>query len=470
MRMRVLGTLTRAVRVATTSALLVGCAAPCTTESIRAQLAGSASGDVVSLAGCGIVEGPLTVPPGVTLRGPGTVLGTADAPAVRLVTASGLTTSLEEMVVEGHDIGVETEGDGNAWVHTTTVTCVTGVGLALGADGNEVFDTLLTGNVTDANRDEARWLSVTSSDEATHGILASRGSVTIRSSSVVGFSSVAISLGEGVSGMETGPVQGVLEDVTLGSGLGIGLASSAATLSLTDVRVQDVWTGVRGWPSYAVLLVDGVATSTGLAIHDADGFGLVAIAGESTHDGLVIERTGDVGVWIGSGVTAEIAGPGARIAETAFAAVLAVDATSLALRDVDVDGVRSVRRTVGVRGAIDVGDGIDLVGTPFVLTDVRIARAERAGLLIDAATPLATGDLMAITVTSEGAGLGAVRGDVDRSAESFTPAALPGWDAEITRLGTAAANDAAFTSALALALAAAPPSTSDAVGVIAPMY
>jgi hypothetical protein len=341
--------------------------------------------------------------------------------------------------------------------------------LRLDAGGEtQVSDTTLRGTVTATNRDESRWLSVSASEAPTHGVVASRGTLRIERSRVEGFAWLAVALG---TGLATDPLEVTLSNSVVGRGLGIGLATRARTLALEDTSVEDVWTGIRGWPSYGVFVEAGAVTSSGLSIARCDGYGLVQIAGEATHAAPTVTTTGDVGVWLGEGVTATLAGPGARIEDTAFAAIAAVDASRVTLRDLDVVSVRSVRRTVLVRGGIEIGDGIELIGSAFSLTNVSVTGAERLGLLVDAGASFTATDLRGVTVTSEGAGLGAILGSVDRVAEEASPStATPGWDADVTRVGAAVANDPAFAGSLAAIVAPGPPSTDDVLGVIAPMY
>ncbi len=408
------------------------------------------------------------VPAGVTLRGPSVL--TLGNESVVLQTSAGLTTSLENVRIESDRLAVLTEGDGTARVDGVTIEPNRGVGIALGSATSEVLRSEIRGNVTRANRDDPRWLNVRASDDATHGVVVSRGQVTLRMVTILGFASVGLALGIGLAGMESGPLQAELSDSRVGEGLGIGIAARGESLIMENVSVSDIWSGVRGWPSYAVLL-DGPSTSSNqLRIQQVDGYGLVALAGDGMHAGLSVEQTGDVGVWVGRSVQMTIMGPDARIVNTGFAGLLAVDAAMVRMDNVTIDTVRAERRTVGVRGAIEVGDGLNLFGTPFVLSNLAILRASRIGVLLDSAQRVDASTLFDVEITSEGAGLGAVLGSIDRSREEVASASRPGWDARVTRMGTATANDAAFTGSLPVALATQPPSAVDARGVIAPMY
>ena len=452
--------------------LAYGCGDPCDAADVRARLSAATSGDVVTLPACRL-EVALEVPAGVTLRGTGAseLVGPGDGPAVTLGTGAGSPTILEDVTIHSHHTAVLARGEGDATIDGVTIDAQTGVGLRLEAGGTtHVLDSTVRGTVTEANRDESRWLSVTSSEAPTHGLLASRGTLVLERSRIEGFAWLAAALG---TGTEAGPdpVDVTIRESTVGHGLGVGIATRARTFTLEDTAVEDVWTGVRGWPSYGVFVETGAITSSRLALSRCDAYGLVQIAGEAMHTAPTITTTGDVGVWLGEDVTATIAGPGARIEDTAFSALTAVDATRVTLRDVEITSVRSVRRTVLVRGSIEIGDGIELVGSAFSLSNVSISGAERLGLLLDASATFTAADLSGVTVTSEGAGLGAILGSVDRVAEEASPsAAVPGWDTGITRAGAAIANDPAFTGSLAAIVAPAPPSTGNVLGVIAPMY
>lgn len=450
--------------------LVVGCGgSPCDAGDLAARLAAAQPGEIVEAPGC-TLEAALTVPAGVTLRGSSStrLVGPTDGPAVTLATGAAGTTGLASLTIESHHTGLAVSGDGDARVSEVTVEAITGVGAALATSGLVTLTgSTLRGTVTEANRDDSRWLSVTASDAPTHGLVASTGRLALSSSRVEGFAEVAVALGGGMGG-EPDLVSATIEGTTIGHGLGVGLTTRAGTLTLTDAHIEDVWTGVRGWPSYCGFVEAGTVSSSGLALSRCDGYGLVQIAGDTAHSALTITTTGDVGLWVGAGASASVEG-GSRIADTAFAAITAVDAASLSLADVDVAEVRAVRRTVLVRGAIEIGDGIDLVGTSFSLRNVTIASAERVGLLVDASA-FSAADLSGITVTSEGTGLGALLGSIDRGAEQATVTTMPGWDSGITRAGAAITNDAAFTGSLAAIVAPGPPSAGDVLGVIAPMY
>lgn len=439
-----------------------GCADPCGVASVSERLRLSAPGDTISIEGCTVV-GDLLVPTGRTLAGPATVIG-----SVTVETSSGSTTTLEDIDVTSERVAIRTEGAGTAVLDSGIVRVETGIGLSLAALETEVRDMTISGNVTEANRDESRWLSVTSSTEATHGVVIGAGRIQIEGSTIVGFAWAAISAGAGLVEGGEAPIGLNIATSTVGRGLGVGIVSSAAATSLDHVEIVDVWTGVRGWPSYGVLVLEGDLSSGSSSITSADGFGLVQIGGgESDHGDLVIEHTGDVGAWFGTGVAAGFLGAGTRIADTGFAGIVAVDAMGLAMLGGTIEGVRAERRTVGPSGAIEVGDGIDAVGTRVILRDLTIGGCARAGLLVDEAT---APSFVNVRISSEGAGLGAVLGSIDRSAEDFSAVVRVGWDTGIVRTGAALTNDAAFAGNLPVVVAGAPPSTTDALGVIAPMY
>lgn len=449
----------------------LGCGDPCALGDVQARLDAAGEGGVVDVGSC-TLTGPLRVPAGVTLRGVGArLVGSSDASAVVLETSAGLTTRLEDLTIEAHHVGVEARGEGEALVSSVTVELETGVGVLTTAAASTLRDVVVRGTVEETNRDDGRWLSITSATAPTHGIVIAAGTAMLERVTAEGTAWATLSIGETLAAEGRAPIDVTLVGSSVRRSLGVGISSSAQQLSLVDSRIDQIWSGVRGWPSYAVLLVDGEATTMNSIISNADGYGLVEIAGRSSHADLVVEHTGDVGVWLGTGVECAMMGSATRIADTGFAGVLAIDSTSLTLAGARIDGVRALRRTVGVSGSIEVGDGIDAFGTSLTLTDVAVTGAARAGLLLDGAM-LAPSDLTRVTVTSEGAGLGAVLGDVDRTGETFAhdPTPPAGWDVGITRVGAAITNDAAFTGSLSIAVAPSPPSATDALGVVAPMY
>lgn len=445
-------------------------AAPvCDAVEVQRELDAAEAGDTVMLPACRI-EASLRVPADVTLRGSAdsVVVGPSDGPAVT-VASGGMSGQLWNVNVEGHHTGVRVTGDAHAVLRGMVIETVTGVGVEIASSGTtRVEGTTIRGGVTEATRDDSRWLSATASNAATHGVVVTEGELHVFDSTITGFASIALVLGRG-TGTEPSPLYVTLRDTTIGHGLGVGFASRADRLELHGVTIEDVWTGVRGWPSYCGFVETGEIDTSGLTLARCDGFGLVQIAGVAEHDALAIEGTGDVGLWFGTDVIAAVRGPNAHVRDTAFAAITAVDAANVTLDGVDIEGVRAVRRTVLVRGSIEIGDGLELIGSPFSLRNVSISGAERLGLLLDAST---TRDsyLEDVRVTSTGAGLGAILGTIDRSAEEASLASMPGWDADITRSGAALSNDTAFAGTLPAIVASEPPSASDVLGVIAPMY
>ncbi|MBX7191749.1 MAG: hypothetical protein K1X94_06815 [Sandaracinaceae bacterium] len=452
------------------AASLGACDSPaCGVADVQARLDAASPGAVVDVGSCTMV-GELRVPAGVTLRGSGAHLTSeADVSAVVLETVAGSTTVLEGIAIDSAHLGVEARGEGDARVSNVTIDFATGVGMVTTASSATLRDVVVRGTVDETNRDEGRWLSVTSADAPTHGVVVAAGDVALERVTIRGTAWVALSAGDALVAGGRAPIELVVTDSTIGHGLGVGVSSSAETLSMTDTRIEEIWSGVRGWPSYAALLVDGAVTTSATTITNADGYGLVEVAGRSEHMGLTVEHVGDVGVWLGLDVEASLGGT-SRIADTGFAGVLAVEAARLSMDGAEVQGVRSLRRTVGVSGAIEVGDGIAAIRSPLALRDVSIAGAARAGLVLDAAGGTMPMDLERVSVSADGAGLGAIQGTVNAGAETLSSAPMAGWDVGITRLGAAVANDAAFRGSLSVVLAESPPSTGSALGVVAPMY
>lgn len=452
---------------------------------------------MVEVGACRIV-GALVVPGGVTLRGvAGTVVeGPADGTAITLVpAASGAATTVSSLTVESHGTaGVVAHGAGLVALTTVVIEADAGVAVGLESVDASLSDVRIVGPVTRETRDDVRWLRVTSAPASesacptttcecepgardgdrtcdatgrwatitlTHGLFARGGAVHAVRLSVMGFAAFGIVLEDVAADMSASSVS---------EGLGVGLEASGGALAIDALDVGSIWTGLRGVPAYGLLAVAGAeVTSVALTVHDSDGYGLVQHEASGVHTGLVVERVGDVGVWAGSSPRLEIVGAGSRIEDASFAGVLAVGSAEVSLDGLAITGTRAVRRAVSVRGAVEVGDGIELVRVPrYALRAVRIVGAERAGLVLDASGGVPAGAFDGVTI--DGTALGAVAGSIDEAAETLVGGAPPGWDDGITRLGATVANDAAFVGSLAAVVVTAPPTATDVLGAIAPMY
>lgn len=401
----------------------------CEAGALEAALADADPGDTVQLGACRI-EGHFEVPAGVTLAGRGTqdtiLVGPDGEVALDVAAGAGLTV-VRALGVESTRVGVRLHEAGAARVEDVTVTAARGV--ALGADGVlslQVDGVRLRGPMTP---DLARRTTSppTSDDTATFGMaLVEVGDAQLTDVELTGFAAWAF-LGIDTETTWTGG--------RVATNLGVGIQVQGGSATLDGVEIVETLQGSLVAPSMAFVAAAGaVADTTGLAIRDGDNFGLVVASASGTHSDLVVQDGGDAAVWLQSVDGVSLAG--AEILDNAFAGVIALESTGVELADVDIERTAILTSVGGIQGHLDVGDGIQLVGTDAQVMRATLVGNERVGLIVD----LAAGDGSGLTfedvdVTADGEAYGAV-------IQNGT--ATDDWDGGVVRHGDADANDAAF--------------------------
>lgn len=469
--------------------LLAACSDPCSLTEVQGQLDGASAGAVVTLPACR-VEGELSVPAGVTLRG---VAGSelASAGPRDIVVELGPGAALESVALEaGGWAGVVARGD--AAIRDVTVDARHGVGLY--AVGGEVTieRVAVTGPVTREDAADARWVSVVGapSDEAcaadcecepgevdaaedrvcaagrwrtwaaTIGLYARDATLTLDDVTIAGMAETGV-LADGARITWSG---GGVRDV-----IGVGVLLRGGTSSLTDVTVERVVAGLRGVPSYGVIATDAHAmTSARLTVADGERFGVLMLDASAEHDALTARGNGDVAVWIGDAAGVSITGA-SRVEGNGFAGVVVSESRDVTLDGLTVAMTSTVRRSVGAFGVQEIGDGVQLSGNlgDVALREVRVEGNARVGLLADVTPGLSFTD---VTVDASGAAFGALGGTRDAGAGEVTITSPAGWDTGITRAGAAVANDPTASGAFDAIVTALPDGVAGATGIIGPMY
>jgi hypothetical protein len=225
--------------------------------------------------------------------------------------------------------------------------------------------------------------------------------------------------------------------------------------------VSETLQGGRLTPSIAVVVAGGATVdSERLSLLENETLGLVQAGATGRHTDLVAQGGGDAAVWIQRADGVEL--DGATLADNGFAGVVALESTNLTMSRVAVERTKLVTSIGGLQGRIDVGDGIQLVGSTdgILVEEATLVDNERVGLLVDLAGGNADAmTLTSVSVESAGGGLGAI-------VQNGT--APDGWTDSVARSGSAAANDAQFAAsgdvlARAEALDAVPASDADAI-------
>jgi hypothetical protein len=473
-------------------ALASGCATElCDPVDLAVALDAAEAGEVVELGACRI-EGTFVVPADVTLRGkgPSTILASREGAVVTLATGS----RLESLRVESAGTAaVVVRGAGRSAVTNVELALERGIGL--GIDGGTSPITLsalrVTGPVRSENAMDARWIRVAggpvstgscpvetcectpgdvdaassrvcdrdgrwSAWTATIGLYARDAVLTLSDVEVTGLASHGV-VADRTELEWTG---GAVRDV-----IGVGVLLREGSSSLTNVTVEDVVSGLRGVASYGVAATDGHAlTSTSLAITGGERYGLVQLESTGTHTALAVRDQGDVGVWVERASQFALSG---GLSGNGFAGIVVTDSANVSLADARIETTRLVRRNVGTFGALELGDGLHLMGANVGLDvrRVRLAGNERVGVLLDLAT---TARFEQVEVDAAGDAFGALAGSQDPAG--LVVSAPAGWDAGITRLGAAVANDVAASGAFDAIFDAGPEGAASVRGLVAPMY
>lgn len=448
---------------------LFGCSPSgvCTASELTAALAEAAPGDTVLLGACPI-SGAFTVPAGVAVEGTtGTVLTSIEgsAPILDVSVATGSRVDGVELAVDHGGMGIRGRGEGTLSLSRLTIRVTRGIGVGLRGVGAELRDVEVSGPITEAN---ALFASTNPAETGTVGLVMAEvgaGSVSIARLHVSGFSVAAVAVGGGTLTWE-GSVVANQVDVDSTGALGIGLFGTHATL--TSVAVENMFSGL-GQPGVAIAVgpdASGAGTldATELSVESGEGYGIFADHARVTLTTAAFSGLGLAGVRIQGGT---LSATDLDCMGNGGAGILAIDAESIEVERGRLDAQRNVPFNTAI-GSQTIGDGLEIVRDPMSgdlappldlrLVDVTFAGNERAGLVLDAANgAIARLELIGVSVTSEGTGLGAI-------TQRASPDA--GWDAMVSRSGAALTNDATFTDTISvLGIMMPPASLPDPLGL-----
>ena len=465
---------------------------PCDVASLQAALDAAGSGETVTIAGGCRIEGGVTVPAGVTLRGAGSTIAVSEPGVVAVELGDGA--RLEEVALEaGGRAAVVARSD--ASLAQVTVALRRGIGIYL-ANGTASLDMVsVQGPVGPSNVDEARWIDVLAEpppmaacptppcacepgtvdaagervcDESgvfrtwapTIGLYARDATVTLTDVSVAGIPRYGVVTDGSAIDWTAGSVSEVI---------GVGLLLRGGSSRLEDLEVSDVVAGLRGVPSYGVMAVEGHAqTTTGLTIRDGERFGLLALGATGEHTDLAIRDNGDVGIWVAESTAFEARGASV-VERNGLGGVVVVDSQNVLLEGLRVAETRTVSRSLGMFGLQTIGDGIQLSGAndAIVLRDVRIEANDRVGLLVDVVPGLT---FERVEVDAAGAAFGALGGSLSAATGAIVVDMPVDWDMGITRSGAAVANDPTALGAFDAVVEASPQGADGLAGIVGPMY
>lgn len=417
----------------------------CDPGEVQAALAAAGDGDTVRIGACRLAAS-IEVPAGVTLEGAGmddtVVVGEVGTVAVTVHAGEG--TTVRNLSIESDGTaGLVADGSGGAALEHVRVTATRGI--AIGAEGLDdltLTNVALEGPVDAANA--SSYLSpISSADVATHGLVLVRvGAATLSDVTASGFASFGALFVESNITWSGGGAP---------SNLGTGLMAWDGVVTLTGLDLSGTFEGLQLLPAYGGVFAGGAdVDSTSLRVSDSEGYGLLHSEATARHIDLTARNNDLAAVWLQNCDGFELSGAGTGLVGNGLAGVVAVDSSDVTIRHAHVDATVTRTVIVGETGSVEVGDGIQLVGTVqgVTLEDLTLSSNARVGILMD----LAGGDpedfaMSGVSVDGSGEQLGVV-------AQGGTFAA--GWDDGVTRQGATAANDAALAGDL------------DIVGIVGP--
>jgi hypothetical protein len=432
-------------------ALCLGCEEDaCSASAIGARLDAARAGDVVEIGACH-VRGALIVPAGVVLAGAGRGVTIVErdggGQAIDLVpgpSAEAPTTVRDLEVVASSGHGIRAVDGGYASIVRVGVEVSAGIAIAArDLEGLTIESVSIEGGL-DAGAAAALPYRAGPEDGGSYGLVLIRVGAASAPAQV-------IDLAMGEVGPWGGLVDGGAlraERLEIGSSVGIGLQAIDADVELVDTSVTGVAQGRQTLPAIGVVISgSGGLDTERLTVRDVGGLGVLQVGAAGAHRDLLVEACTRGGVWMQSAPSLAILGA-SRVVGAGVAGIAAIEVGSVVIEGARVEGtVRGLTIPDGTMGAVEAGDGIVLRGTigSASLTDLMLSSNARVGLLIDGpGDALDRIDVAGVSVSSEGAGLGAIA----QAAGAVVPGGT--WDGGIVRSGAAVANDAALATPLAV--------------------
>ena len=420
--------------------------ASCDPDELQAALSNAADGDTVRIGTCRLTVS-LTVPAGVTLEGAGVddsvLVGPDGEVALTVEPAAGGTFVRNLSVESAGPAAVLVEGAGSATIEHVQIVASRGIGL-----GVEGLDDLILTNVSlrgpvDAANASGYLPPVSSEDVATHGlVIVGVGAATLNDVDSSGYAQFGALI---VDSAITWSGGGTSEN------LGTGLMTWGGSATLTSLDLSGTFEGLQLIPAYGGVFAGGAdVDTTSLHVSDSEGYGLLHSESTARHIDLTARNNDLAAVWLQNCSRFELSGAGSGLVGNGLAGIVAVDSSDVTIRHAHVDATVTRTMIVAETGSVQVGDGIQLVGTTdnVTLENLTLSGNARVGLLVDfAGGTLDSLSMADVSVDGSGEALGAI-------AQGGTLRA--GWDDGVMRQGATAANDAALADDL------------DVVGIVDP--
>lgn len=393
------------------------CPAPadavCSASALESALSTASPGDTVVVGGC-VIEGSFAVPAGVRLQGVAPdcsrIRGGTGPTVLSLLPGA----SLDSMTIELPEsaacvatgsctAAVLCSGTGDGTVELSDLVVLTARAPAILADR--------PGSVRIASVSTIGTAGPSATDEPdskmapTHGLVLNH----VPSAEVADFASRGFD-GAGVLSLNS---TAALRRCTLENNYGGGLIAHASQMTYEDISVSDTAPRLAG-------LIRG-------------GSGISSVGSNVSLNGATVTRNYGGIYHIGTGEPSTAHYANIRADSNAGLGLLIAWASDVRVTDVSLDEQTMTEQ---------LGDGLQLVGSPasLVLTRVGARGNARVGVVIDfRGLPVGSISLDDVVVETTGDALGFI------VQNGTLP---PGIDAEVTRLGTADANDSVFTGTL----------------------
>jgi hypothetical protein len=380
------------------------------------------------------VQGPFTVPSGVALRGQDRERTIIEVPAG----AVGLTLAGDAQV---SDLRIESSGyaaivartSGSVTIERVVVDVDRGLGIGAQALSElALTDVELRGPVTRDNANEISLIDeeLARDETGTYGLVtlhvADAQLTDVTSSGFAFFGAALIDTGTTWTGGGTP------------ANLRNGLMVYEGTASLTTLDLCDTMKGLEPLANAGVFAAAAVVDTTGLSVCASDRLGLLHDGATARHVDLVATENLDAAVWVQNCPSFEISGAGSALTDNRFAGIAVLDSTNVVVSDATISNTELSPRFIDVTGRIDVGDGLQLVGSTegIQLSDLTLSGNQRVGVLIDLDGATIDDTWLAdISVDGTGTELGVI-------AQNGVLGA--GWDGAVDRQGDTVSNDADF--------------------------
>ncbi len=408
--------------------------AACDPGAVQEALSAAAPGDTVRIGACRLTAA-ITVPAGVALEGAGTtesILVGPDGEVPLTVVPGDAGTFVRNFGIESSGpAAVLLEGGGSATIEHVEIVATRGIGLgAEGLDELTLTNAILRGPVAAANA--GTYLPPISPDAvATHGVvLVGIGAATLNDVESSGFAQFGALIVDSAITWSGGGTP---------ANLGTGLMTWGGVATLTALDLSGTFEGLQLIPAYGGIFAGGAdVDTTSLRVSDGEGYGLLHSEAIARHIDLTARNNDLAAVWLQNCTGFELSGAGTGIVGNGLAGVVAVDSSDVTIRHAHLDATVARTTIVAETRSVEVGDGIQLVGTTenVILEDLTLSGNARVGVLVD----LDGGSLDSFSMAQV-----SVDGSDDALGVIGQGGVMPaGWDDGVTRQGATAANDAAF--------------------------